>query len=156
MTAPDPRWSCYCLQSRDNKCTYVGATVDELHRLKQHNGELQGGARATAFQSRRPWRKSITVHQFGNKSRALSFERTWKNVTRRTPWTCTCNASSSRSVCRRLNALTRAIECYESRHGTKHKNQLLVHCAPDLLKAHGGSTVLKEKLSVLDVCELRS
>lgn len=42
---------CYVLYS--GNYTYNGYTVDVRHRLRQHNGEITGGARATT--QHRPW-----------------------------------------------------------------------------------------------------
>ena len=39
---------CYMLYTSKNQ-TYIGATVDPDRRLRQHNKELSGGARATAI-----------------------------------------------------------------------------------------------------------
>jgi len=39
---------CYMLYTSKNQ-TYIGATVDPDRRLRQHNKELSGGARATAM-----------------------------------------------------------------------------------------------------------
>lgn len=45
-------WFVYVLVSRRGR-TYVGITTDVARRLRQHNGELVGGARAT--RAHRPW-----------------------------------------------------------------------------------------------------
>jgi len=39
-------WFVYLLVAEDG-ATYVGATVDLEHRLRQHNGQIGGGAKAT-------------------------------------------------------------------------------------------------------------
>lgn len=45
----------YCLQSEARPAkTYVGVTNDAARRLRQHNGELAGGARST--RGHRPWK----------------------------------------------------------------------------------------------------
>ena len=57
--------------------TYVGATVDPDRRLRQHNGALKGGARAT---SRVPggWYRVCYLKGFESKREALRFEWWWK------------------------------------------------------------------------------
>ena len=75
-------WHCYMLQSDDRKRTYVGATVDPTRRLRQHNGELVGGARATKG---RHWRRVFLVGGFADERAALRFEWRWKYLTRQAP-----------------------------------------------------------------------
>jgi predicted GIY-YIG superfamily endonuclease len=38
---------CYILYNKDNRCTYNGYTTNLQRRIRQHNKELVGGARAT-------------------------------------------------------------------------------------------------------------
>lgn len=45
------QWSVYLLQCADDSL-YCGITTNIVRRLRQHNGEIKGGARYT--QSRRP------------------------------------------------------------------------------------------------------
>ena len=70
------RHSCYLLQScsSENK-TYVGYSKDPWKRLRQHNGEIVGGAKATS--KFRPWRIICIISGFPDKRTALQFE--WKN-----------------------------------------------------------------------------
>ena len=77
-------WFCYMLMSADDKKqkTYVGATVNPDRRLRQHNGELSGGARAT---SGRKWRRRFLVQGFDDEKAALRFEWRWKYLTRQAP-----------------------------------------------------------------------
>lgn len=71
---------CYLLRSLSEKHlnqTYIGFTDDPIHRLKQHNGEIKGGAK---FTSRgRPWQIVMVVSNFPNKIVALKFEWAWQN-----------------------------------------------------------------------------
>ena len=75
-------WFCYMLASVDGKKTYVGATVDPDRRLRQHNGELAGGAYATKG---RTWKRRFLVSGFVDERAALRFEWRWKYLTRQAP-----------------------------------------------------------------------
>lgn len=72
-------WHCYMLQSTDGRRTYVGATVNPARRLRQHNGELVGGAKATKG---RKWVRRFLIGGFVNERTALQFEWYWKYHTR--------------------------------------------------------------------------
>lgn len=81
MTNAKP-WFCYMLQSVDGARTYVGATVDPDRRLRQHNGEICGGARATKG---RCWKRRYLIGGFADERAALRFEWRWKWLTRQAP-----------------------------------------------------------------------
>ena len=73
---------CYLLRSQNpafKEACYVGFTVDPPHRLKQHNGQIQGGAFKT--HSKRPWEMTIVVHGFPSRKHALRFEWAWQHPT---------------------------------------------------------------------------
>lgn len=59
--------------------TYIGATKDVARRLRQHNGELSGGARRT---SRSSWRLAVVVSGFAEWRDALRFEFAWRRCCR--------------------------------------------------------------------------
>lgn len=64
---------CYCLRSVvAPRRTYCGSTNDLIHRIRQHNGIIKGGARATS--TTQPWRVAAVVHGFSDKHSALRFE----------------------------------------------------------------------------------
>jgi structure-specific endonuclease subunit SLX1 len=69
----------YCLATVELPIyTYIGATMDKDRRLKQHNGILKGGAKAT---HKRPngWYRVCYVQGFPSWEVALSFEWHWKH-----------------------------------------------------------------------------
>jgi structure-specific endonuclease subunit SLX1 len=65
--------------------TYVGATMDVNKRLRQHNKEISGGARATGAKVERGevWRRHCYVSGFPTWSAALQFEWRWKQISRK-------------------------------------------------------------------------
>jgi structure-specific endonuclease subunit SLX1 len=67
--------------------TYVGATVDLEHRLRQHNKEIKGGAVATSVKVARGeiWHRHCYVSGFPTWQSALQFEWRWKQIYRKLP-----------------------------------------------------------------------
>lgn len=76
-------WYVYLLVSTTG-ATYVGATVDPDKRLRQHNCEISGGARATRAKVGKgeTWTRHCYVGPF-EKIDALRFEWRWKFVSRK-------------------------------------------------------------------------
>ena len=69
---------CYMLQSTvEPRYTYIGCTNNPRRRLRRHNGELVGGAKAT--RAHRPWQMVRIVIGFDTKREALRFEWCWKH-----------------------------------------------------------------------------
>jgi structure-specific endonuclease subunit SLX1 len=75
----------YLLICSDGSSSYVGATVDLDHRLRQHNGKIKGGAVATTSKLTRgrSWIRAAHVEGFPDWKAALQFEWRWKNMTRK-------------------------------------------------------------------------
>jgi predicted GIY-YIG superfamily endonuclease len=78
----------YILQSTHN-ATYVGATVDLDHRLRQHNGVIKGGARATTIRVKNGevWERVCHIKGFPDWKSALQFEWRLKQLSRKLPIT---------------------------------------------------------------------
>jgi structure-specific endonuclease subunit SLX1 len=76
----------YLLESTDG-ATYVGATVDVDHRLRQHNKEIKGGAHATGTRVAKgeTWSRICYVSGFPDWSAALQFEWRFKQLSRKMP-----------------------------------------------------------------------
>lgn len=76
----------YLLICSDNT-SYVGATIDLDHRLRQHNKEIKGGAKATTIKvsQGKTWTRYAHVAGFPDWQSALQFEWRWKQLTRKLP-----------------------------------------------------------------------
>ena len=61
----------YVLASETSRRTYVGVTNNFTRRLRQHNGEIKGGAKAT--RAARPWKPILHVCGLDKKT-ALRLE----------------------------------------------------------------------------------
>jgi predicted GIY-YIG superfamily endonuclease len=69
--------TCYCIVSENNNRTYVGATNNFDKRIRQHNRELTGGAKATCGYT---WRPLLLITGFDSRNELLSFEWHFKHV----------------------------------------------------------------------------
>ena len=64
-------WYVYLIT--DGRRTYVGSTTNVQRRLRQHNGEIVGGARATR-KSAGKWKIVAYLEGFTNRSEACRWE----------------------------------------------------------------------------------
>ena len=74
---------CYMLYT-DNGQTYIGATVDPDRRLRQHNKEISGGARATGIRVAQglTWKRACYITGIPEWRSALQIEWRWKQLGR--------------------------------------------------------------------------
>jgi predicted GIY-YIG superfamily endonuclease len=73
------KWCVYLLVNERGR-TYVGSTTDPLRRLRQHNGELTGGARST--NQKGPWKLYCYLSGFQTRSEACRWEKLVKSRAR--------------------------------------------------------------------------
>lgn len=73
------KYICYALEHSSSRKVYTGMTNNFTRRLRQHNGELKGGARSTHCR-RGHWAARIHVEGFESKGEAMSFEHAWKKT----------------------------------------------------------------------------
>lgn len=72
VITPPTDHMCYILYSQVANKTYIGYTVDFSRRIRQHNGEIVGGAKRTSRW--RPWKPLCIIKGFYDNSSALRFE----------------------------------------------------------------------------------
>lgn len=65
-------WYIYLLYCPKHRRTYVGSTTNPARRLRQHNGEIRGGARATRGKT---WGLVVTIGGFQTRSEACRWEK---------------------------------------------------------------------------------
>lgn len=74
---------CYMLYTEEGQ-TYIGATVDPDRRLRQHNKEISGGARATGMRVEQglSWKRACYISNIPEWRSALQIEWRWKQLGR--------------------------------------------------------------------------
>lgn len=70
-------WLFYIIENRG--FTYAGVSPDPVRRLRQHNGDLKGGAKYTTGKGP-GWRHVCLVEGFRTKIEAMQFEWAVKHV----------------------------------------------------------------------------
>ena len=69
-------WYCYLI--RNGNLTYNGSTNNPTRRLRQHNGEIKGGAKYTS-RIKGGWEYYCLMSGFPDKINALQCEWRWKH-----------------------------------------------------------------------------
>lgn len=74
---------CYMLYTEEGQ-TYIGATIDPDRRLRQHNKEISGGARATSMRVQQglSWKRACYIENIPEWRTALQIEWRWKQLGR--------------------------------------------------------------------------
>jgi predicted GIY-YIG superfamily endonuclease len=74
---------CYMLYTDEGQ-TYIGATIDPDRRLRQHNKEITGGARATGMRVAQglTWKRACYIQGIPEWRSALQIEWRWKQLGR--------------------------------------------------------------------------
>jgi predicted GIY-YIG superfamily endonuclease len=95
--------TCYCIQNSLKTKTYVGATNDFLRRLRQHNGEISGGAKSTKGYK---WEPIFHIVGFTDRHQLLRFEWFWKH----------CYKCNETGITKRVNMLEFLLQKDEWQH----------------------------------------
>ena len=107
MSSSESVWWVYVIQSEQRRpgglpgFHYVGCTTEPARRIRQHQGELVGGAKYTA--KHRPWVARALYGPYKDRSEAMKAERALKKGKRgtgRTKW-----AKTDSKWCRGLGSL---------------------------------------------------
>ena len=115
--------TCYLIQTLDGRKTYIGATNDFSRRIKQHNGVISGGAKATAGYQ---WKPQIHVAGFVDRHQLLRFEWMWKH----------CLKTAEKGMNRRIQMLEFLLQKDEWSHlqiKTTEDLATLIQCNQELL-----------------------
>jgi len=122
------------------QATYVGATVDLDHRLRQHNKEIKGGAVATGIRVAKGdiWIRAAHVSGFPDWQAALQFEWRWKQLTRKLP-------AKMKPLERRMNALKQLLAL--ERSTTKAKAYSEWETKPEVIWGDDEAKNLFEKIN---------
>ena len=73
------QYVCYCIVSEETHKTYVGITNNLERRLRQHNGEIKGGAKYTT-KTNGAWTLSMLLGPVPTQQHALHLEWHWKHM----------------------------------------------------------------------------
>jgi len=77
MSEQESKWFFYII--KNNRFTYAGVSPDPKRRLRQHNGEIKGGANYTISKGS-GWSHICLVEGFRNKKEAMQFEWAVKHI----------------------------------------------------------------------------
>lgn len=88
---PEKDWYCYLLTTPASAVPYIGKTCDLTRRLREHNGELVGGAKRThrVLEGGATWTRQLHLRGFPDERAALNFE--WRFT-----YDCRRNAGADR------------------------------------------------------------
>ena len=156
LTSPSINWYCYILRSTNPlypNQTYNGSTNNIKRRLRQHNGEITGGAKAT--KGKGPWEIYAVLTGFLSHSEALSCEWRIKHPTnqKRRP-------SKYNGICGRIESLNLVLSldnwtnsCKESNTGLCTGIPYTLFLAQDIINIVNVNNI-KQNILIKNISEL--
>ena len=109
-------YSCYVIVSSSSKDVYTGVTNNFVKRLRQHNGEISGGAKSTRGKNKN-WKPLLLISGFQTYGLALQFERLMKGkkiyLTKNTH-TIVRLTSGSKGISGRIKQLEKCLPIFSS------------------------------------------
>ena len=152
---------CYVLRSNGlgygrRSRTYAGYTVDPIRRIRQHNGELSGGAWSTSSRQG-DWSFAFIVCSDGfDRHLALSFEwhlkhlpsQRWKRSYKKTPADWKADKERLRGLAMRLACLRNAMGLPKF---SACAPTMVIYAAPDLVDDVWAATCDAEHVCVLSL-----
>lgn len=131
---------CYLLYT-DKGQTYIGATNDPDRRLRQHNKEISGGARATGIRVAQglTWKRACYITNIPEWRSALQIEWRWKQLGR------TQCKHIKNPIERRLHSLKTLLSLEKPT-----TNSIPYDAYPDILEIVWDSDELKNIFTALD------
>lgn len=147
-------WTCYLLHDEsgsNNRASYIGSTNNLAHRLRQHRGELVGGARATSRRTDVSWGVLFSITGIKKDTAALSLEWNCKGGAKRNrmrsragiqipraprgPWSHRCNRILTMLASAHMQKQKWKEESLIFEwHGHENLRELCLRLAPHLVK----------------------
>jgi len=112
LLRPESTWFVYMLLHIKSTIPYIGKTNNLTRRLRQHNGEISGGAKRThrALTDDFKWRRVLHVKGFIDERAALHFENRFQRERRKASASAS-NQNTKNPLWKGLEALKAVMEC---------------------------------------------
>lgn len=122
LLRPESTWFVYMLLNSKSTIPYIGKTNNLTRRLRQHNGEISGGAKRThralhhnptdTDATDTKWRRVLHVKGFIDERAALHFENRFQRERRKASSSAKkTNENTKNSLWKGLEALKAVMEC---------------------------------------------
>ena len=133
MTDQSP-FVVYLLESVDVNRTYIGSTSNLNNRILEHNG-VYGRGRATKQTWGHRWVLNGYVAGFTTRSKALSFEYSWRRC---------CSSQKATPIIRRYNGLLRLLNLSDmlKKWETYPETKLVLYTNTEFQEGGYGKTVM--------------
>ena len=144
------KYYCYILfqTNLESDLTYNGSTNNLVRRLRQHNGEISGGAKATAGKG--PWEYMVVLEGFESYREALCCEWRIKHPTGKKRPKKYCGKKGRADS---LNLVLNLDNWTSKSTGLKSMNKYTLYILDELTNIID-QTKIKQNVNIKSICEL--
>ena len=137
LLRPNIQWFVYVLTSPMSTIPYIGKSNNLERRLRQHNGQLVGGARRTRralYGGAGNWTRELHITGFPDERAALQFE--WRlQYERRKGHTGKTVSPLIKAVCALHHVLVLQRPTRSALAFSEYSEPLMIHCETEAAKA---------------------